>query len=154
MKHLLLFLILPVLTFAQADKSVVDSNEWLTSYETAMNAATMADKNVLIYFTGSDWCPPCKMLKTDFFDSAEFAAMSQNYVLLYIDIPMNKDLLTPEQLEHNKALSSKLNKKGSVPLIQILDKNGKVLDKYAGYSMNGDTRYHIDLLEKHQSIVK
>lgn len=154
MKHVLLFLILPLLTYAQVDKSVVDSNEWLTSYETAMNAAKMNDKNVLIYFTGSDWCPPCKMLKTDFFDSAEFAAMSQNYVLLYIDIPMNKDLLSPEQLVHNKELSSKLNQKGSVPLIKILDKNGKVLDKYAGYSMNGDTRYHLDLLEKHQSIVK
>ena len=76
-----------------------------------MNTAEQTDKNVLIYFTGSDWCPPCKMLKTDFFDSAEFAAISQNYVLLYIDIPINKDLLTPEQLAHNKELSSKLNQK-------------------------------------------
>lgn len=150
----MLFLILPVLTFAQADKSVVVSNEWLKNYEAAISAAEQTDKNVLIYFTGSDWCPPCKMLKTDLFDSAEFASLSQNYVLLYIDIPMNKDLLTPEQLAHNKALSSKMNKKGSVPLIKIVDKNGKLLDKYAGYSMNGDTRYHIELLEKHQSIVK
>ncbi len=154
MKHLLLFLILPVLTFAQADKEVVASNQWLTSYETAMSTAEHADKNILIYFTGSDWCPPCKMLKTDLFDSAEFASLSQNYVLLYIDIPMNKDLLTPEQLTHNKELSSKLNQKGSVPLIKILSKKGKLLDKYAGYSMNGDTRYHIELLEKHKSIVK
>lgn len=154
MKHLLIFLILPVLTFAQADKSVVTSNEWLTSYEAAMNTAEQTDKNVLIYFTGSDWCPPCKMLKTDFFDSAEFAAISQNYVLLYIDIPMNKDLLTPEQLAHNKELSSKLNQKGSVPLIKIVDENGKLLDKYAGYIMNGDISDHVELLEKHQSILK
>lgn len=154
MKHLLLFLILPLLTFAQADSEATASDQWLKSYETAMNAAEQADKNILIYFTGSDWCPPCKMLKTDLFDSAEFAALSQNYVLLYIDIPMNKDLLTPEQLAHNKDVSSKLNKKGSVPLIKILNRKGKELDKYAGYSMTGDTSYHIKLLEKHQSIVK
>ncbi len=154
MKYVLLFLILPVLTFAQADKSVVSSNEWLTSYETAMNEAVASDKNVMVYFTGSDWCPPCKMLKTDLFDSAEFAALSKNYVLLYIDIPMNKDLLTPEQLAHNKELSSRMNKKGSVPLIKILDKKGQLLDKYAGYSMNGDTRYHIEIIEKHQAILK
>jgi len=154
MKHLLLFLILPVLTFAQADRASVASNEWLTSYENAMQTAEQTDKNVLIYFTGSDWCPPCKMLKTDLFDSAEFIALSQNYVLLYIDIPMNKDLLSAEQLAHNKKLSSKLNQKGSVPLIKILDKKGKLLDKYAGYSMNGDTRYHIELIQKHQTILK
>ena len=150
----MLFLILPILTFAQADKEAIAANQWLTSYETAMRTAEQTDKNVLIYFTGSDWCPPCKMLKTDLFDSAEFEALSQSYVLLYIDIPMNKDLLTPKQLAHNKELSSKLNQKGSVPLIKIIDKKGKILDKYAGYSMNGDTRYHIELLEKHQSIVK
>ena len=150
----MLFLILPILTFAQADKEAVVANQWLTSYETAMRTAEQTDKNVLIYFTGSDWCPPCKMLKTDLFDSAEFEALSQSYVLLYIDIPMNKDLLTPKQLAHNKVLSAKLNQKGSVPLIKIIDKKGKILDKYAGYSMNGDTRYHIELLEKHQSIVK
>lgn len=154
MKHLMLFLILPILTFAQADKEAVVANQWLTSYETAMRTAEQTDKNVLIYFTGSDWCPPCKMLKTDLFDSAEFEALSQSYVLLYIDIPMNKDLMTPKQLAHNKVLSAKLNQKGSVPLIKIIDKKGKILDKYAGYSMNGDTRYHIELLEKHQSIVK
>lgn len=154
MKYLFLFLILPVLNFAQADKTVVVSNQWLTNYETAMNTAETSNKNVLIYFTGSDWCPPCKMLKTDLFDSAEFASFSQSYVLLYIDIPMNKDILTPEQLAHNKELSSKMNKKGSVPLLKILNKKGKVLDKYVGYSMNGDTHYHIELLEKHQAIVK
>jgi len=154
MKHLLLFLVLPLLTFGQADQEAMSSDEWLKSYDNAMNQAAQTDKNVLIYFTGSDWCPPCKMLQSDLFDSAEFAALSQNYVLLYIDIPMNKDLLTPEQLEHNKKLSTKLNPKGSVPLIKILSKKGKELDKYAGYSMSGDTQYHIEILERHQSIVK
>ncbi len=150
MKHLIVLLLLPVVMLAQAEKSVVANNGWLTNYETALNTAAQTDKNVLIYFTGSDWCPPCKMLKKDFFDSAEFAAVSSNYVLLYIDIPMNKDLLSSEQLAHNKELSSKLNGKGSVPLIKILDKEGHELDKYAGYSMNGDTRYHLELVQKHK----
>ncbi|MFK7810999.1 MAG: thioredoxin family protein [Maribacter sp.] len=154
MKHILLFLIFPLFMSAQADKASIADSQWLTNYDTAIQFAEQNNKNVLIYFTGSDWCPPCKMLKTDLFDSTEFAALSQSYVLLYIDIPMNKDILTPEQLAHNKKLSSKLNQKGSVPLIKILDKKGKVLDKYAGYSMNGNTQYHIELLEKYRSIVK
>ncbi len=148
MKHLLLLLILPITMIAQAEKYAVKSSEWLTDYDKAIAKADSSNKNVLIYFTGSDWCPPCKSLKTDLFDSAEFAALSNQYVLLYIDIPMNRDLLSTEQLSHNKELSSRLNKKGSVPLIKILSGEGKELGKYAGYSMNGDTRYHLELLEK------
>jgi thiol-disulfide isomerase/thioredoxin len=135
---------------AQAEKYAVKSSEWLTDYDKAIAKADSSNKNVLIYFTGSDWCPPCKSLKTDLFDSAEFAALSNQYVLLYIDIPMNRDLLSTEQLSHNKELSSRLNKKGSVPLIKILSGEGKELGKYAGYSMNGDTRYHLELLEKYK----
>lgn len=154
MKHLLLFLLLPVFMVAQADKSVIPTSQWLTNYDTAIEQSKKSDKNVLVYFTGSDWCPPCKMLKTDLFDSAEFSALSSHYVLLYIDIPMNRNLISKELLVHNKELSDKLNKKGSVPLITILNETGKVLDKYAGYSMNGNLSDHLELLQKHKSISK
>jgi len=135
---------------AQAESTVVSESEWLTNYEKAIKKASKKDKNILVYFTGSDWCPPCKMLKKDFFDSAEFAAVSSDYVLLYVDIPMNKDLLSAEQLAENKALSVKLNPQSAVPLIKILDKEGNELDQYSGYSMNGDTRYHLQLVERHK----
>ncbi len=151
MKHLLLFLILPFLMSAQADSGSVADNQWLTNFDTAIQSAEKNDKNVLVYFTGSDWCPPCKMLKKDLFESAEFLALADKYVLLYIDIPMNRDILTAEQLQHNKDLSAKLNKKGSVPLLKILNKKGKELDMYSGYSMNGETSYHLDFLEKYKS---
>ena len=150
MKYIFILLVLPLFTFAQADKTVVSNSQWLTNYEAAITTAESADKNVLIYFTGSDWCPPCKMLKTDLFDSASFSALSSEYVLLYIDIPMNTSLLSAEQLQHNKELSSKLNKKGSVPLIKVLNKQGRELGMYAGYSMNGDTSKHMELLQKHK----
>lgn len=150
MKNLILVLILPLYMFAQAEKSVVADSEWLTNYDIAIKTAEKQDKNVMVYFTGSDWCPPCKMLKTDLFESAEFLALSEKYVLLYIDIPMNKDILTSDQLKHNKEISSKLNKKGAVPLLKILDNKGKELGKYSGYSMNGETSYHLDLIKKYQ----
>lgn len=150
MKHLILFFILPFFISAQADKASVADSQWLTNYDNAIQTAEKNDRNVLVYFTGSDWCPPCKMLKKDLFESAEFLALADHYVLLYIDIPMNRDIISPEQLQHNKDLSSKLNKKGSVPLMKILDKKGKELDLYSGYSMNGETSYHLDLLKKHQ----
>ncbi len=150
MKKLVLFLILPLFAIAQAEKSVVNDTQWLTDYETALEEAGNDDKNLLVYFTGSDWCPPCKKLKVDLFESAEFKVISGDYVLLYVDIPMNKDLISSELLEHNVAIAARLNKKNAVPLLKILDSKGKDLDEYSGYSMTGDIQYHLDLLERYQ----
>lgn len=150
MNKLILLLILPIFMVAQAEKSVVMESAWLTNYDAALEKADKEDKNVLIYFTGSDWCAPCKMLKKDLFETTTFEDISNDYVMLYIDIPMNKDLISTEQLQHNKEISSKLNKKGSVPLLKILDAKGKELDSYSGYSMTGEIRYHVELLKKYQ----
>ena len=135
---------------AQADKEVIETSEWLTDYDTALKKAAKQDKNILVFFTGSDWCPPCKMLKIDLFENNEFKALSDNYILLYVDIPRNKDILTAKQLQHNRELNSKYNKKGAVPLLKVLNENGKELGKYSGYSMNGEIKYHLNLLRKHQ----
>ena len=50
------------------------------------------------------------MLKTDFFNTNEFQELSDNYVLLYVDVTRNKDLLSDKQLIQNKKLLTKLNK--------------------------------------------
>jgi len=148
-KALILFL-LPIVLSAQADFEVVKDSKWLTDYEKAMKVAEKESKNVLLYFTGSDWCPPCKMLKTDLFDSAEFKALSEEYVLLYVDMPRNRDLLSTEQMAHNKKVMGKFNKKGVFPLLKILNTKGNALDEYSGYSMNGEIQYHLELLNRYK----
>ncbi len=151
MKKIILLLLFPFFLIAQAeDYESIESQRWLKDYETALAEAHIEKRNVLVYFTGSDWCPPCKMLKKDLFDSEEFKSISQNYTLLYIDIPRNKDLLTPEQLLHNNKLLSIHNKKKVFPLIVILNHKGKELDTHSGYSMNGEIQYHVKLLNKYK----
>ncbi len=150
MKNLIILLILPFFAVAQADKSAVMESAWFTNYDAALAKAETEDKNVLVFFTGSDWCAPCKMLKKDLFETSTFQDISNDYVMLYVDIPMNRDLISADQLHHNKEISSKLNRKGAVPLLTILNSKGKELDAYSGYSMNGEIRYHLDLLKKYQ----
>ena len=150
MKKVLLLLLLPLFLSAQADLNVVEDSKWLTDYDKALKVAKKDSKNVLVYFTGSDWCPPCKMLKTDLFDSAAFKDISDDYVLLYVDVPRNRDLLTPEQFAHNKEVMGKYNKKGVFPLLKIVNSKGNALDEYSGYSMNGEVQYHLDLLNKYK----
>ena len=147
MKVILLFIGLFLLT---QNPFVDETTDWKTNYDVAVKLAKKSNKKVLVYFTGSDWCGPCKALKKDLFETKAFEQLSENYVLLYIDIPRNKDLLSTEQMAHNKELLKKLNKKGVFPLFIALNNKGKVLDEYSGYSMNGDVRYHLSFLEKNK----
>ncbi|SIQ75329.1 thioredoxin family protein [Maribacter ulvicola] len=150
MKYLILVFMIPLFISTQADFNSVDDSKWLTNYDSAISKAKEQDKNVLVYFTGSDWCPPCKMLKTDLFDTNEFQKLSNNYILLYIDVPRNKDLISEKQMAHNKELLSKLNKRKVFPMFKILDTKGNELDQLAGYSMNGIVDSHLSLLEKNK----
>ncbi|WP_276166580.1 thioredoxin family protein [Zobellia alginiliquefaciens] len=145
---LLLFLILPFCLIGQTDVST--SIEWLKDYDEALIISKKENKNVLVYFTGSDWCPPCKMLKRDLFDTDEFSEVSKSYVLLYIDIPRNRDLLSETQWNHNQDLLKRLNKKGVFPMLTVLNEKGKMLDEYSGYGMTGEISYHLKFLKKNK----
>lgn len=150
MKYFILLFMIPLFASAQADFNSVDDSKWLTNYDSAISKAKKQKKNVLVYFTGSDWCPPCKMLKTDLFDTNEFQELSNNYILLYIDVPRNRDLISEKQMVHNKELLTKLNKKKVFPMFKIIDAKGNELDKLSGYSMNGVIDSHLRLLEKNK----
>ncbi len=150
MKKLFLLLVLPLLLSAQANTDVSSENDWQYNLEAAQKLAKTHDKNILIYFTGSDWCPPCKLLKKDLFDTTEFKETSENYILLYVDMPRNKSLLSSEQLKHNKEVLAAHNKKGVFPLLNVLNSNGKSLGDYSGYSMNGDIKHHLKLINKYK----
>jgi thioredoxin-related protein len=150
MKYLLI-LLAPLFVGAQENKEIKADKGWLTDYTSALSEAKRENTNILLYFTGSDWCAPCKRLKHDLFLTEEFKALSKGYVLLYIDIPMNADLLSKEQLAHNKALLLKFNKKGVFPLLKVLDKEEKELDEVSGYNMNGEITVHLELLRKNMN---
>lgn len=137
-------------TYIQPFTTTESELVWHTDFENAKTIANKEKKNILIYFTGSDWCSPCKKLKVDLFDTNEFKKISENYTLVYVDIPRNQDLLSSNQLGHNKKLLSKFNKRGVFPLFKIVKSNGKTIDEYSGYSMNGDVSYHLEFFKKNQ----
>ena len=150
MKYSLCFLLLCFVGYAQQPLVPEGTNVWLTDYKEALKTAKKDSKNVLVYFTGSDWCPPCRLLKKDLFDTGVFHTISKEYVLLYVDMPRKKGILTEQQMAHNKALLSSLNKKGVFPLLKILDPQGKILDEMSGYAGYGKVSKHLDLLERYR----
>ncbi|HEY5791901.1 MAG TPA: thioredoxin family protein, partial [Chthoniobacterales bacterium] len=68
-------------------------NAWFDNYDTALAQAKKENKPVLVDFTGSDWCPPCKMMDKEVFASTDFQTYAaKSLVLLRVDFPKLKPL--------------------------------------------------------------
>jgi thioredoxin-related protein len=118
--------------------------QWLTDLEKAQAKAKAEGKMVLLDFTGSDWCPPCKQLHSKVLTSKEFEEFAQkNLVLVEVDFPRNKTQ-TEEQKKANRALAKKFNIEG-YPTIVVLSKDGKELKKDVGYSGQSASEFVADL---------
>ena len=106
--------------------------EWLTDLAQAKSQAKTENKLVLMDFTGSDWCPPCKKLKKDVFSSEEFATFAKAHlVLLEVDFPRAKKQ-SAELKKANQALSEKFEIE-AYPTVVVLSPEGKQLSKDTGY---------------------
>lgn len=105
------------------------AQNWQTNFEQAKEIANKENKNIVLVFSGSDWCAPCMKLEKNIWMSDEFKAEAEkNWVTYKADFPKKKaNQLAPELTEQNKLLAEKYNKGGSFPLVVLLDKNGKVL---------------------------
>ncbi|MGI9551017.1 MAG: thioredoxin family protein [Aurantibacter sp.] len=150
MKSILIVLVFPFLLNAQEKNTPVDFSDWHTDYNIAIDRSKDNGKNLLVYFTGSDWCGPCIKLKKDLFKTDEFITISKEFNMLYIDIPRKKNILSGDQLKHNMALLPKLNKKGVFPHFTVLNSNEDILDEFSGYNMDGEIGSHLAFLEKNK----
>ena len=121
---------------------------WLTDFDEAKQISEKQKKPILMYFTGSDWCSPCKKLKKDFFNSEEFIIKSKDFVLLMVDLPRRNDLISPEQKRKNMLLMQDYNRRGSFPTLVGLKADGKVLGDINGYSESYGTGDYFRFLEK------
>lgn len=118
------------------------SQNWKSSFEEAKAQAIAENKNIILVFSGSDWCAPCIKLDKTIWQSAEFKREAdQKWVLYKADFPKKKaNLLAADITSSNKKLASEYNKSGNFPLVLLLDKTGKVLG-ITGYKNTSPEQY-------------
>ena len=130
MRKVSFLLMLMVLVFSTQQTIAAEPlvTDWQHSFEEAKAKAAKEGKSILMSFAGSDWCLPCIRLDKEFFNTEQFQSYAEEkFVLLRLDFPARKkNQLSPEQVKHNEALAEKYNKKGSFPLVLVLDESGKV----------------------------
>ena len=89
-----------------------------------LEQAAIDKKNVLLDFTGSDWCPPCKELQANVLSKPDFLDYAKsNLVVVEVDFPYDKP-----QSEAQKATNSILHDQFLIeqfPTLVLLNSEGK-----------------------------
>lgn len=85
-----LLTLIPLTTLNAADV-------WRTDLEAAQQLAVEQDKDLLILFTGTEWCVNCVEFERDILASPDFAAAAEMFVLVKLEYPAADDEL-PEKI--------------------------------------------------------
>ena len=110
------FLILAPMIFAA---------DWTEDFAFSKKSARENHKDLLIDFTGSDWCGYCMMLDAEVFKKDEFAkVVPQSFVLVKIDSPRDTSRQTPALREQNTKLSGLYSVEG-LPTVILADAEGR-----------------------------
>jgi len=125
---------------------------WLTDIDAAKKSASDSKKDLLIDFTGSDWCGWCIKLNDEVFKHDAFkAGVKDSFVLVEIDFPREKGKLPEDARKRNTELGEKYAVQG-YPTILLCDAEGK---PYAvtGYEEGGPEKYvgHLNELRKNKT---
>ena len=116
---------------------------WMPTYEKALKKSKKERKPLLIYFTGSDWCGPCKILDKNLFHTEKFKTIAdKNLILLEVDIPRRIDILSAKKMKQNKIIQNKY-KVRSFPTLMIVNHKGKKIAEKKGYIL---TEYYYPFL--------
>ncbi|MCW1913432.1 thioredoxin family protein [Luteolibacter sp. GHJ8] len=123
---------------------------WTQDFETAKKQAAEEKKDLLIDFTGSDWCPPCKALTAQVLSKEEFRTLTKDkFVLVELDFPRQEENVKKQSdadRERNQKLLEQYGVEG-FPTLILTDAGGKPY-AYTGFQPGGPEEYvkHLDEL--------
>ena len=122
------------------------------TFEETLVTAKEREQNILMVFSGSDWCKPCIQMKETILKTTAFESFSKdNLILLIVDFPYRKkNQLAKEQQLHNEKLAEKYNQEGSFPKAILLTANEEILGNIT-YEQNMQPNIFINQIEAIQS---
>ena len=125
---------------------------WLTDFEKAKQAAKAQGKDLLVNFSGSDWCSWCIKLDKEVFSAHEFLSEAdKHFVLVLVDFPNNKSKQSPALQNQNEQLAEKFQIQ-FFPTVLLMDADGNPYAK-TGYQEGGPGVYlkHLKTLREQKN---
>ncbi|MEI7909724.1 MAG: thioredoxin family protein [Verrucomicrobiota bacterium] len=135
-------LALVTLTTAFADRE-----GWTADFDAAKKQAAAEKKDLLLDFTGSDWCGWCIKLDKEVFQQDAFkAGVKDKLVLVEVDFPKDKSKLSDATQAQNDKLKDEFKIKG-YPTLFLCDASAKPYAQI-GYEPDGPEKYvtHLNAL--------
>ena len=120
---------------------------WMTDFEKAKKKAMNENKNIIIDFSGSDWCSWCIKLDEEVFQKDEWKAYAKEHLVqVLIDFPREKSEQSEALQKQNNALAKQYAVRG-FPTVLLLNQEGTLIEK-TGYQRGGAENYidHIKAL--------
>jgi thiol-disulfide isomerase/thioredoxin len=105
---------------------------WSYDMTSAKNRAIAKGKLIVIDFQAS-WCPPCRLMERELWDTPEMLELSNNLIFLKIDIDYNKKI----------TMDYKIN---SIPYVAIININEDVLWDERGY--RGVNEFYLQIFKR------
>ncbi|MBZ4676954.1 MAG: thiol-disulfide isomerase [Anaerophaga sp.] len=114
--------------------TTIFGQDWHLDLAEAQEEARGSDKNIILVFSGSDWCAPCIKLEREIWESEVFQQYAEaHYVMVRADFPRRKEnKLSEDQAAKNAKLAEKYNPQGYFPLVVVMTEDAEVLGK-TGY---------------------
>ena len=114
---------------------------WFTDLAKAQAKAKAEGKSVLLFFHGSDWCPPCVEMQRQVMDSPAFAQYArQTLVLVDVDFPEKHPLdeaLKRSHLALKARFNLSLEAGEGFPTLVLLNEAGETVYQETGYGGGG-----------------
>ena len=113
---------------------------WLDDFEAAKKQANAEGKDLLVAFSGSDWCGWCVRLEQEIFSQDGFTEkLYENFVPVYIDNPNDSNRLSEVAKKQNRPLTERYRIEG-FPTVLLMDADGDVFAE-TGYQSGGPEKY-------------
>ncbi|MFT5473968.1 MAG: thioredoxin-related protein [Candidatus Promineifilaceae bacterium] len=136
--HCLIASMMLASTFAMASGGI-----WMTDYDAALVKAKEEKKDLLINFSGSDWCGWCIKLDKQVFNEEAFQAQAgKTFILVVLDFPNKPEnkAKIPEKLQaRNRELQKQFEIRG-FPSVLLVNSDGEAYAR-TGYQAGGVEPY-------------
>lgn len=155
MKYVVLFVVIIGIVWASlkfiGQRAITDSLEmdvsagleplhWSTNFEEALSEAKISGKFMMIYFTGSDWCPPCIALNREVLSKKAFHDFAKEHlVLIKVDDPEGYTLEESVRLQ-NERLNVNYRVFFRYPTVVLADSEGIEVAR-TSYRTGGAAQY-------------
>lgn len=139
---------MPSVTFAQDSRPAGEEAHevtWIADFDVAQAMAKAQNKDMLVDFTGSDWCIWCKRLHDEVFSKESFQTYaSENFILVALDFPNDPDIQAKvPNPERNKELAG-IYEIAGYPTVLLMTPDGEVFGR-TGYQEGGPELYNESL---------